>query len=76
MPLGKCIDAVDGTVVFPELFLGDGDLLFGDWIENVEVPVLFLCICHVPLLGVRAKRRHSGMQRLRHAGRNQNASPF
>jgi hypothetical protein len=59
MPLGKCIDAVDGTIILSELFFGDRYPLFCDRIENVEVPALILCICHVPLLGVRAKRRQA-----------------
>jgi hypothetical protein len=42
MPLGECIDAVDGTIVFPELFLGYRYPLFCDRIEDVEVPALFL----------------------------------
>jgi len=42
MPLGECIDAVDGTIVFPELFLGDRYPFFSDRIENEKVPTLSL----------------------------------
>jgi hypothetical protein len=42
MPLGECIDAVDGTIILSELFLGDRYPLFCDRIENEKVPALSL----------------------------------
>ena len=60
VPLGECIDAIDGTIILSELFLGDRYPLFCDRIEDVEVPALILCLCHVPLLGGEGKTETFG----------------
>jgi hypothetical protein len=42
--LCECVDPVDGTVVLPELALGDDDLLLSDRIEDVEFPGLLVIV--------------------------------
>lgn len=46
---------MDRAIIFTVLFFGDGNPLFDDRIENVEVSGVFVWFCHVPLLGGEGK---------------------